>query len=202
MFIKICGLTTESAVDTCVDAAVDAVGFVFATRSVRYLEPRRAAELRRRVPADVESVGVFENATVDEVLAAASASGVGTVQLHGPARAPDLSRLAGEGLRVIQAISAREYAAADRSAQRPADIRLLIDADEPGAGVQFDDSIFGAARPDGFWILAGGLTPGNVADRVRGLRPDGVDVSSGVESSRGVKSLTLIREFTAAVPAI
>jgi phosphoribosylanthranilate isomerase len=87
-----------------------------------------------------------------------------------------------------------------RASARPAE-RLLLDAEEPGAGVPFDVTALGGARPTGFWLLAGGLTPENVAERIRVLSPCGVDVSSGVESERGVKSLARIAAFVDAVRA-
>lgn len=199
IYIKICGLSTEASVEAGVAAGVDAIGFVFAPRSVRFVEPERAATLGCRIPDGVERVGVFQDASLTEVRDVARRARLTTVQLHGTVEDADVHALRDEGLRPIRALSAArfaEYRASARSSER-----LLLDAEEPGAGVPFDVTALGGHRPTGFWLLAGGLTPENVAERIRALAPSGVDVSSGVESERGVKSLDRIAAFVDAVRA-
>ena len=196
MFIKICGLRSPEIVDECVALGVDAVGFVFAESSVRFIEPSAVRALMHRVPASVEGVGVFQNAAMDAVISTLEQAGLSTAQLHGAASAEDVAQLESRGLRVIRARSVSEYLSEPGSAGR-----VLIDGDEPGSGAEFAASrLDGHELPQG-WILAGGLTPQNVARRMGELGPSGVDVSSGVESSRGVKSVELIREFVGAVRA-
>jgi phosphoribosylanthranilate isomerase len=193
LFIKICGLRTPQIVDTCVALGVDAVGFVFAPKSPRFLEPAAARALVARVPESVESVGVFLDASVETVIRQAAEAGIGTAQLHGEYTARDAAALHEAGLRVIHA---RAVSAFLREA--PPTGRVLIDGDDPGSGAEFPAALLaGRPLPEG-WILAGGLTPQNVARRVRELAPSGVDVSSGVESSRGVKSAQLIEQFVRA----
>jgi phosphoribosylanthranilate isomerase len=199
-WIKICGLSTPETVDAAVAAGADAVGFVLAAGSPRTVDASTAARLAARVPPTVETVGVFRGQPVADVLALARAAGVTSVQLHGDESPDDLAAVKDDGFRVIRAVSAAGYLAegAHRHAAYGEDV-LLLDAVDPGAGTTFDAGPLLAARPARDWVLAGGLTPGNVASLVHRLEPTGVDVSSGVESARGVKSAELIHRFVAAV---
>lgn len=192
-FIKICGLRTTEMVDVCVGLEVDAIGFVFAESSVRYLPPAEVRVLMGRVPDAVEGVGVFLRVPVQTVIAQVTEAGLGTAQLHGDYAASDIAAIEQHGIRVIRALSVSEYL---RSAT--AFDRVLIDGDNPGSGAEFPAELLAGRDLPTNWILAGGLTPQNVARRIRELSPSGVDVSSGVESSRGVKSAQLIVEFVRA----
>ncbi|UCR90168.1 phosphoribosylanthranilate isomerase [Mycetocola spongiae] len=198
-FIKICGLQTAETVRVAVDSGADAVGFVFAPGSPRTVSAERAAELGAEVDPGVETVGVFRNQDISEVLNIARRAALTTVQLHGNETVSDLERVEGEGFRTMRALSAPAYAALAAGERRAWEgRRLLLDAVEPGAGEVFDAAVLGGELPRGFWLLAGGLNPGNVAGLIAALGPAGVDVSSGVESSRGVKDPGLIRAFIAA----
>jgi len=193
LFIKICGLRTPGMVDECVALAVDAIGFVFAPSSVRYADAPLVRALGERIPSSVEGVGVFLDAPIDEIASGLDRAGLSTAQLHGDYSRDDIALLESRGFRVIRALSVSRFIADGASSGR-----VLIDGDNPGSGAEFSAGLLaGRERPAG-WILAGGLTPATVARRVRELAPGGVDVSSGVESSRGVKSAELIREFVAA----
>lgn len=229
LFVKICGLRTPEMVDACVGQGVDAIGFVFAPSSVRFIEPAAVHELMQRVPSAIEGVGVFQGASVTDVVAQVTTAGLGTAQLHGDYEPAEVAEIESHGIRVIRARSVSEYladaelsgntelsrdaklsrdtelstdtglsgnAGLSRDAARNA--RVLIDGDNPGSGAEFPASMLDGHQLPGTWILAGGLTPHNVARRVRELAPSGVDVSSGVESSRGVKSARLIEEFVRA----
>lgn len=202
LYIKICGLSTAESVAAAVDAGADAVGFVFAPGSPRTVAAELAAALAQAVPADVETVGVFRNQPLAEVLDIAGRAAVSTVQLHGDEPIGDIRALQTAGFKTLRAFSidAFEALGAHERVQWDSE-RILIDAVEPGAGVTFDASDVLAEPPAGLWLLAGGLTPGNVAGLIRTLEPRGVDVSSGVESSRGVKDCGLIKDFIAAVRA-
>lgn len=196
MYVKICGLQTTETVAAAVDAGADAIGFVFAPGSPRTVTAELAAELGSTVPERVETVGVFRNQPIDEVVATARRAGVTTVQLHGDESLADMARLHGEGFRTLRAFSANAYNALPGDERLAWDSeRLLLDAVEPGAGETFDAAVLVNGAPHGFWLLAGGLNPGNVASLAASLKPAGVDVSSGVESSRGVKDVGLIRSF-------
>lgn len=199
MYVKICGLQTPGTVAAAVAAGADAVGFVLAPGSPRTVTAERAAELAAAVPASTETVGVFRNQPIDSVVDTARRAGVSTVQLHGEEGLADMARLHAEGFRTLRAFSAEAYnalSAGDRAAWDSE--RLLLDAVEPGAGVAFDPAVLVNGAPHGFWLLAGGLNPENVAGLSAALHPAGVDVSSGVESSRGVKDSGLIRAFARA----
>lgn len=197
MWVKVCGLQTAETVRAAIDAGADAIGFVFAPRSPRTTDAATVRALIADVPEGVATVGVFRKQPIDEVVAIARESGVGWVQLHGDEPPADHHRLRDGGWKTIRATSAASYAADERRDDFHEDL-LLIDAPVPGAGETFDASSLLADPPHRDWILAGGLRPDNVAALVAELRPAGVDVSSGVESAPGVKSVELIRAFVAA----
>ena len=194
-WVKICGLRSRDAVDAAVESGADAIGFVFAAGSPRFIEPAEAAELAASIPSTVETVAVVRDQPIESVIGWARMAGVTTVQLHGSEPESEAQRLRDAGFAVIRAISIDDYR--QRASELAGD-RLLIDAIEPGAGLRFDDSLLLDAAPTAPWILAGGLDPDTVAEAIVALKPTGVDVSSGVESSRGVKSPELIRAFVSA----
>lgn len=196
MYVKICGLQTAETVATAIEAGANAVGFVFAPGSPRTITAELARELGRAVPADVETVGVFRNQPIDKVLKIARVASLTTVQLHGSETLADIVRAREAGLLTLRAFSAAAHNALDAHGMLAWESeRILLDAVEPGAGVVFDTRLLDGGGPAGFWLLAGGLNPGNVAQLASALRPNGVDVSSGVESSRGIKDAGLIRDF-------
>lgn len=196
LYIKICGLRTSDSVTAAVDAGANAVGFVFAPGSPRIIDPQSAAGLAALVPQDVETVGVFRNQPLDMVIEMARTANLSTVQLHGDESHEDILALRAAGFRTLRAFTVDSYEALSTEERGIWESeRILIDAVEPGAGVTFDASSVLAEPPMGTWLLAGGLNPANVAGLVKTLNPSGVDVSSGVESSRGVKDLELIVDF-------
>ncbi|MFJ1805670.1 MULTISPECIES: phosphoribosylanthranilate isomerase [unclassified Streptomyces] len=200
LFIKICGLRTERDVDTAVEAGADAVGFVFSA-SPRRVDSATAARLCRRVPERVLTVGVFRDEPLPDVRALAGEAGIRAVQLHGSEGREYYDDLGADGWTLIRAAAFGE-AAPPRCGELGEDL-LLLDAPVPGSGVAWDWSGAAAALPgpEERWLLAGGLTPDNVRAAVAGARPWGVDVSSGVERSRGIKDPTLITAFAAAARA-
>ncbi|MFC8270850.1 phosphoribosylanthranilate isomerase [Streptomyces cinereoruber] len=193
-YVKICGLRTGRDVDTAVDAGVDAVGFVFAP-SVRTVDAATARSLARQVPEHVLTVGVFRKQPLDEVRRLAEESGIRAVQLHGD-----------EGPEYYEAIRAagRTLLRATAATEQPIEFGalgedlLLLDAPDPGSGKPWNWASLTFTAPQGRWLLAGGLHPGNVLAARRATGAWGVDVSSGVESEPGVKSPELIRAFVAA----
>jgi len=199
MWVKVCGLSEAASVATAVEAGVDAIGFVFAPGSPRTVDPAVVASLVAEVPESVLTVGVFRKQSVEEVSRLAGEAGVQAVQLHGDEPPEAFHELQAMGWRTLRATSAVHYAS-ENAAERAAfaEELLLLDAPDPGAGKTFDTIALVANPPTRTWILAGGLTPDNVAGLITELSPWGVDVSSGVESSRGVKSPALIRAFVAA----
>ncbi len=195
IFLKICGITTADAAAAVADSNADAIGFVFAPGSPRELTAENARLLTADLPSSVETVGVFRNQPIDEVLRTASRVGLTTVQLHGDEGDADFDRLRAEGFDTIRALSIENYRRLTLTGGVRPDDRLLVDAVSPGGGATFTPSLLESVVLPDFWILAGGLTPHNVADHIRTMHPGGVDVSSGVEASRGVKDPALIRAF-------
>lgn len=195
MFVKVCGLSTPDAVRAAVDAGTDAVGLVL-TRSAREVSPDRARELLAGVPAGLPSVGVFRDEAAADAVAVAREAGLDWVQLHGDRTPADVRTVHSAGLKLIRAIS---MASAPESFADWGEDLLLIDAAVPGSGEAWD---YGSVRELGLegrkWLLAGGLDPDNVAEAAAAAGAWGVDVSSGVEQSRGVKDLGKISAFVKA----
>ncbi len=207
--VKICGLTRPQDVEDAVEAGADAIGFVFYPKSPRYVTPDLAADLAARLPPFVTAVGLFVNAESATVNATAQRAGLQLLQFHGD-EAPDYC--AGFPLPFIKAARVRpgldllKFGAEFKAARG-----ILLDAfveGYGGGGEVFDWALIPkeiAARA----VLSGGLHAANVAAGIRALRalaapdsaPLGVDVSSGVETAKGIKDAALIRAFIAAVRA-
>ncbi len=212
LYVKICGVTNPVDAAVAVEAGADAVGVIFA-RSPRQVALTDALAIRDAVPDRVEMAGVFVDPTPEALWDAVVALRLGVVQLH-----RDLHTLWGEetwdaildglqerGTLVAQAIRARDAATLHTEiAGRLNDAsRILLDAYVPGreggTGQTFDWSLVEIAKTYGRpVIVAGGLTPENVAEAVRRTRPWGVDVSSGVEAEPGRKDHDAVRRFISA----
>nr|WSW45203.1 phosphoribosylanthranilate isomerase [Streptomyces sp. NBC_01001] len=190
LFVKICGLKTANDVDVAVAAGADAVGFVFAAGSPRTIDAAAARELAARVPAGVLTVGVFRGQPVEEVRRLTEESGVRGVQLHGDEGPEYYEALRAEGRILLRATAEH----VKRCGEYGEDL-LLLDAPDPGSGKPWNWGSEEFTAPGGHWLLAGGLAPGNVREAVETTGAWGVDVSSGVERERGVKSPDLIRAF-------
>ncbi|UBU17745.1 phosphoribosylanthranilate isomerase [Nonomuraea gerenzanensis] len=193
MYVKICGLREPGHVATAVAAGADAIGFVM-TRSPRRVTPELAAELAAQVPGHVLTVGVFRGEDPETVRAAALASGVRAVQLHGKHPHGDFTALKDLGVTLIRAVDAQ----ADLRCGAYDEDLLLVDAPHAGSGQAWDWAAV-RGRASGRWLLAGGLTPGNVREAIEAAGPWGVDVSSGLESEPGVKDPRLIEAFLRSV---
>ncbi|NUT90755.1 MAG: phosphoribosylanthranilate isomerase [Saccharothrix sp.] len=195
MYVKLCGLSTPADVATAVDAGADAIGVVL-TASPRQVSPETALALVREVPPDVLSVGVVRGVPADEVVRLARESGVGAVQLHGSYPESAFREVAALGVPLVRAVSLTPET--DVRVGAYGEDMLLLDSPDAGSGHRWDLTALDGARPEGRWLLAGGLDPDNVAEAIAQARPWGVDVSSGVESSRGIKDHGLMRAFVAA----
>ncbi|SDH45582.1 phosphoribosylanthranilate isomerase [Actinokineospora alba] len=196
MFVKVCGVRTVGDVDAAVEAGADAIGFVFAERSVRRVDPELAARLAGRVPDGVLTVGVFSDVSATAAGEIAVAVGLRAVQLHGDYPRTAFAELAGVPVQLIRATALKPTTDVEVGAF--GEDLLLLDSPVAGSGERWDLATLDGARPEGKWILAGGLDPANVGAAIAASRPWGVDVSSGVESSRGVKDHGLIRDFVKA----
>jgi phosphoribosylanthranilate isomerase len=192
LWIKVCGMRTREAIEAAAQAGADALGFVFHEASPRNLTVESASALQSYVPAGVERVAVFLHPAQDLVDGVVSAIQPDWVQTD----AADLAALRlPAGQRVLPVF---------RSGQaRPALLpkRCLLESARSGAGERADwqEAAYLAAITE--VVLAGGLDAGNVGEAVRRVRPFGVDVSSGVESGRGVKDVVKIRDFIRAARA-
>lgn len=191
MWIKICGMTTAAAVEAALEAQVDAIGFVFAS-SLRELTPAVAATLARPARGRVRCVAVMQHPTqeaVDEVLRTF---------------APDLLQSdAGDFARLRLPATLDTLAVVREGAALPVPLpaRLMFEGPASGRGRVSDWSIAAALAPHTELVLAGGLSEANVAAAIAQVHPFGVDVSSGVEESPGVKSPAAIARFVAAARA-
>ena len=199
--IKICGLTREADVEAAAHAGADAVGFVLYPKSPRHVTPARAAELARLLPPFITPVLLLVNADDTLLKQAVDAVPNALLQFHGDETPVDCDRAGRVYLRAARmspGFDLLNFALGYPNAQA-----LLVDAhvDGYGGGGQvFDWSVLPRALPRPM-ILSGGLHPGNVADGVLQVRPWGVDVSSGVESGKGLKDTALVRQFCQAVRA-
>ncbi len=194
--IKICGITRAEDAADAVAAGADALGFVFYEPSPRYVSPAQAAVLIAAVPAFVTTVALFVNAEAELIRQVVAQTRIDLIQFHGdeaPAFCEQFDRPYIKALRMKPgtdvAAACRQYASA---------AGILLDAYRPGVpggtGEAFDWERIPAARPLPL-ILAGGLTPEHIAAAVAQVRPYAVDVSGGVEQTKGIKNRDKIRTF-------
>ncbi len=196
-FVKICGVTTLDDALACVDAGADAIGFNFWPRSKRHVAVDVAGAIAKRLPPNVRTVGVFVDPTEEEVNRAFAAGAIDLAQLHGDEPPDFCARFAG---RYIKAVRLRDAASLQTLAQYACDL-MLVDADSEHYGVsgrRADVQLAAQAAAQRRVILAGGLTPENVAAAVAAVRPFGVDVAGGVEREPGVKDWMKVAAFVKA----
>lgn len=198
--IKICGMRREEDIQFVNETLPDYVGFIFDKTRKRYVSPEVAQNLSSKLDKRISAVGVFVDASIEEVTSLSRMGIFNTIQLHG-SESDDYIQELREVLRseapavktIIKAFSVTDSEVLLHASKSKADI-VLLDNGVGGTGEGFDSSLIpaeGIGRP---FILAGGLTPDNVKEAVATLKPYGVDVSSGVEES-GVKSSEKIRLF-------
>jgi phosphoribosylanthranilate isomerase len=208
--VKICGITSADAADAAMRAGADFVGLVFHPGSPRNLKPEQASSLAARIRGRSRIVVLLADANDEQIGVAIAAAKPDFVQLHGR-EAPERVAAVKQrfGISVIKAISVAEAAdLAEVSAFEKVADMLMFDAKAPanasrpgGHGAAFDWQVLRGrtfARP---WLLAGGITAENVGRAIRAAEAPGVDVSTGVESAPGIKSVDMIRDFVAAVRA-
>ena len=195
MFVKICGVTNEEDALLAVALGADALGFNFAPGSPRQVTPETVGEILHRLPAGVITVGVFRDEKQERVVELVNTLGLGGAQLSGREPLSDVRWIRRRVPFVIQGFAAGDPALA-AVANGPVDI-VLVDADEPGSGQVFDWALADAVPPGVRLLLAGGLNPENVAQAIRRVRPWGVDVATGVETTpgSGYKDARKLRRF-------
>jgi phosphoribosylanthranilate isomerase len=206
MFVKICGITRIDDARAAVDAGARAVGFVFWPGSPRFIDPYRARAIVSALPPFVTAVGVFADQEFDYVSGVASLARLGAVQLHGretPEYAAALGRPVLKAIPIDDPSRTRSEAIDD--GMWPASTTLLLDVHDPvrygGTGRTIDWSMAATVAARRPIVLAGGLTPENAAEAIARVRPFGIDVSSGVERTPGVKDHGRIRKLFEALYA-
>jgi phosphoribosylanthranilate isomerase len=202
--VKICGLTNLEDALAAVDAGADALGFMFYERSPRNLPVKMAADIIRQLPPFVAKVGVFVNAAEETVRRAIGECGVDTLQFHGD-ETPGFCRNFSP-LKIYKTFRMESLESLRALPGYRTDAWLLdsfVEGKLGGTGAKFNWDLAVESKKLGRpIILAGGLTPENVADAVRKVRPFAVDVSSGVESAPGKKDHEKIRKFIAVAKAL
>jgi phosphoribosylanthranilate isomerase len=200
--VKICGTTSLEDALAAIDAGADALGFVFYPPSPRFVTPDQAARVIQRLPPFVTTVGLFVDVALDTVNDTAARCGLDRIQLHGretPEFCRRVTRPVIKAFRIKNAESLAHLSGYPVSA-------FLLDAYVEGAlpggtGASFSWELATQAKPYGPVILAGGLTPENVAAAITQICPYGVDVSTGVERAPGIKDHQKLREFIARAKA-
>lgn len=194
--IKICGITNIEDALAAVEFGADALGFVFFRESPRYIEPAEAAAIIAQLPPFVSTVGVFVDEPPDVVGRITAATGISVQQLHG-SEPPEACRQLQRPVKAIRVKSLESLEPLGRYSGAVS--AFLLDTYSPdelgGSGRVFNWDIAVEAKRLGRVILAGGLTPDNVVSAIRHVRPYGIDVSSGIEESRGKKDLQKMRLF-------
>jgi phosphoribosylanthranilate isomerase len=201
--VKVCGITNMDDAMVAVEAGADALGFIFVQNSPRYIPPGDAGSIIRELPPFVSTVGVFVNAVRGFVEGAVGLSGVRLLQFHGE---EEPGHCGSYGLPYVKAFRVKdEGSLALIDGYLNASAMLLDTYDEKehgGTGRTFNWELAAKAAEEYRVILAGGLNPDNVADAVRMVRPYAVDVSSGVESTKGKKDHDAVRRFISAAKCV
>ncbi|HET8722247.1 MAG TPA: phosphoribosylanthranilate isomerase [Nitrospira sp.] len=204
--VKICGITNIEDARAAIDAGADALGFVFYEKSPRYVAPATAAAIIAELPPLVTSVGVFVNHALATVRSIMESSGLAVAQLHGDENASYCRELSKPSIKAIR-LKDRGSLLALAEYQGRAGVRgFLLDAFSEdaygGTGQTIDWALAADVAKTARILLAGGLTPDNVGEAIRTVRPYGVDVSSGVESAPGKKDSAKITAFVRAVRVV
>ena len=199
--VKICGITRTQDIKSVVDAGADAIGFVFFPPSPRNVSVELAQELVKYVPAYVQTVGLFVNASSDEILEVLKTVSLDVIQFHGdetPEQCQKIAKLTGRRwYKAIQVKPDLDVISTIKQYQQVGASAMLLDAWHPelkgGTGHSFDWSQF--PQLDIPLILAGGLKPENIENAIKMTGAYAVDVSGGVESAKGIKDQQLIEQF-------
>jgi len=201
MKIKICGITNSNDALACAAAGVDMIGLNFCEQSPRYIRPDQARTIARTLPLSIQAVGIFVDTPVEEIRRVARDVGLRVVQLHG-FESPEMCAELARDFEIIKALQIGGGFGAQRASAYPMCTILLDTYNERVAGGAGDVGDWELARATKKFasrlILAGGLSPENVAQAIATVNPDGVDVCSSVESAPGVKDPGRIQQFVAA----
>ena len=193
--IKICGITNIDDAMAAVDYGADALGFNFFRKSPRYIEPNKAAEIIAQLPPFIVPVAIFVNEREERIREILSSACIHGVQFHGDETPEFCQRF---GNHVIKAFQVKDKESIKHMAHYRVSAYLLDSYREGvrgGTGVTFDWHLAVVAKTFGRIILAGGLTPDNVAEAVKLVQPYGVDVAGGVEREKGIKDHGKLKKF-------
>ena len=199
MFVKICGTTSEEDALLAVAMGADAVGFIFAP-SARQVAPQKVADIVKRLPVDITTVGVFRDEAAQRVVDIVHQTGLRAAQLHG-FESPNESRWIRQRVRTVIKVFPAGDPRLDHADDWGADVVMVDSPSGGGSGEVFDWSLAEGAPAHRRLLLAGGLSPTNVADAIRQVRPWGVDVATGVEASPGHKDARRLKAFIDAAKA-
>ena len=197
--IKICGITNLDDALYATECGADALGFNFYKKSLRYIEPQKAAEIIAQLPPLIMPVGIFVNEHEDRIREIQQMACIPTVQFHGDESPEFCQRFGG---RVIKAFQVKNKESLKTMAHYRVGAFLLDSyrhGIRGGTGTTFDWHLAVVAKTFGRIILAGGLTPENVAEAVKLVQPYGVDVAGGVEKEKGIKDYAKLKKFIAEV---
>ncbi|MFZ5774970.1 MAG: phosphoribosylanthranilate isomerase [Thermodesulfobacteriota bacterium] len=201
--IKVCGMREIGEVAGVVAAGVDAVGFIFVEASPRHIDPERVREIVSTLPPFVDAVGVFVDQEIEVVNEIVQYCGLTKVQLHGNESPEYCKEINGRVMKAFRV--GPTLTAADIAPYAGVVSAFLFDTYHDkaagGTGQTFDWQRLEALNPPGPVVLAGGLTPDNVGEAIRQVRPFAVDLNSGVESAPGHKDLDKVRAAVARVAA-
>jgi phosphoribosylanthranilate isomerase len=193
--IKICGITNLDDAMAAAEGGADALGFIFYKKSSRYVEPGKAAEIIHQLPPFITPVAVFVNEREEKIRDIQFTTGIKVLQFHGDERPEFCDRFA---TRVIKAFQVKDKDSLKHMAQYHVGALLLDSYHEGmrgGTGTTFDWHLAVVAKTLGRVVLAGGLTPENVAEAVKLVQPYGVDVAGGVEREKGLKDHAKLKKF-------
>jgi len=196
MRIKICGITKPEQGQAIAQLGATALGFICVQASPRYVTPEQIQAVVEHLLVPVDQIGVFANASVEEICQIVADTNLSAVQLHG-SESPDFCeqlRQSLPGIEILKALRVKTLECLNQAATYASCVdTLLLDAYHPqmlgGTGQTLDWLTLKQFRPSCPWLLAGGLTPDNVLDALSELQPSGIDLSSGVERSPGDKDL-------------
>jgi phosphoribosylanthranilate isomerase len=200
--VKVCGICRLEDAELAIALGADAIGFVFWPDSPRYCEPDRARAIASRLPPQITRVGVFVDQRADHVVQIAEFVPLDAVQLHGSERLADFDRVRQPLIKAVAVTDGLEPSAVDTV---PAGVTVLLDAHDPvrrgGTGRTIDWKVAASIAARRRTILSGGLNASNVRNAIAEVRPDMIDVSSGVESAPGRKDAGKLEAFFAAIGA-
>ena len=202
MRVKICGITKPEQGKAIAQLGATALGFICVQASPRYVTPQQIRAVVEQLRVQVDRIGVFADATIEEICQVVADSNLSAVQLHGNESSEFCEKLRQSlpGVEIVKALRVKTPECLDRAATYAKCVdTLLLDAYHPqllgGTGKTLDWVTLQQFRPTCPWLLAGGLTPDNVLDALRELQPSGIDLSSGVERSPGDKDLDKVAQL-------